>query len=92
MPYSYMPITSSAKKAMRQSNKKRLVNKKFKDDLKISLNIFNKKVAKKETLAQEDLNTIYARIDKALKKGLLHKNTAARRKSLVAKTFNKVQA
>ena len=77
---------------MRQSNKKRLVNKKFKDDLKISLNIFNKKVAKKETLAQEDLNTIYARIDKALKKGLLHKNTAARRKSLVAKTFNKVQA
>lgn len=87
-----MPITSSAKKAMRQSNKKRLVNKKFKDDLKISLNIFNKKVAKKETLAQEDLNTIYARIDKALKKGLLHKNTAARRKSLVAKTFNKVQA
>ena len=87
-----MPITSSAKKAMRQSNKKRLVNKKFKDDLKISLNIFNKKVAKKEALAQEDLNTIYARIDKALKKGLLHKNTAARRKSLVAKTFNKVQA
>ena len=87
-----MPITSSAKKAMRQSNKKRLVNKKFKDDLKISLNVFNKKIAKKEALSNDDLNTIYARIDKALKKGLLHKNTAARRKSLVAKTFNKVQA
>ena len=87
-----MPITSSAKKAMRQSNKKRLVNKKFKDDLKISLNIFNKKVAKKEALTKEDVNTVYARIDKALKKGILHKNTAARRKSLIAKTFNKVQA
>ncbi|AKH32681.1 30S ribosomal protein S20 [candidate division SR1 bacterium Aalborg_AAW-1] len=87
-----MPITSSAKKAMRQSNKKRLVNKKFKDDLKISLNIFNKKVAKKEALSQEDVNTVYARIDKALKKGILHKNTAARRKALVAKTFNKAQA
>lgn len=87
-----MPITSSAKKAMRQSNKKRLVNKKFKDDLKISLNIFNKKVAKKEALTKEDVNTVYARIDKALKKGILHKNTAARRKSLIAKTFNKAQA
>ena len=51
----YMPITSSAKKAMRQSNKKRLVNKKFKDDLKISLNIFNKKVAKKEALTKEEV-------------------------------------
>ena len=87
-----MPITSSAKKAMRQSNKKRLVNKKFKDDLKISFNIFNKKVAKKEALSQEDVNTVYARIDKALKKGILHKNTAARRKALIAKTFNKAQA
>ena len=87
-----MPITFSAKKAMRQSNKKRLVNKKFKDDLKISLNIFNKKVAKKEALSQEDVNTVYARIDKALKKGILHKNTAARRKALIAKTFNKAQA
>ncbi len=87
-----MPITSSAKKAMRQSHKKRLVNKKFKDDLKISLNIFNKKVSKKEALTKDDVNTVYARIDKALKKGILHKNTAARRKSLVAKTFNKTQA
>lgn len=76
---------------MRQSSKKRLVNKKFKDDLKISLNVFNKKIAKKETLTLEELNTIYARIDKALKKGILHKNTAARRKSLVAKMFNKAQ-
>lgn len=91
MPSYFMPITSSAKKAMRQSSKKRLVNKKFKDDLKISLNVFNKKIAKKETLTLEELNTIYARIDKALKKGILHKNTAARRKSLVAKMFNKAQ-
>lgn len=87
-----MPVTSSAKKAMRQSNKRRLLNKKFKDDLKISLNIFAKKVAKKEVLTQEDVSVVYARIDKALKKGILHKNTAARRKSLVAKTFNKAQA
>lgn len=77
---------------MRQSQKRRLLNKKFKDDLKISLNIFAKKIAKKEELTQTDVNTVYSRIDKALKKGLLHKNTAARRKALVASAFNKVNA
>lgn len=77
---------------MRQSQKRRLLNKKFKDDLKISLNIFAKKIAKKEELTQADVNTVYSRIDKALKKGLLHKNTAARRKALVASAFNKVNA
>lgn len=86
-----MPITSSAKKAMRQSNKRRILNKKFKDDMKISLNIFQKKIDKKEVVTLEDLSVVYARIDKALKKGILHKNTAARRKSLVAKMYNSTQ-
>lgn len=87
-----MPVTSSAKKAMRQSNKKRIVNKKFKDDMKISLTVFSKKVEKKQEVKLADLNAVYARIDKALKKGLLHKNTAARRKSLVAKMYNNTAA
>ena len=86
-----MPITSSAKKAMRQSNKRRILNKKFKDDMKISLNIFQKKIDKKEVVTLEDLNVVYARIDKALKKRILHKNTAARRKSLAAKLYNSTQ-
>ena len=85
-----MPITSSAKKAMRQSNKKRIVNRKFKDDMKISFTIFQKKIDKKQVIAAEDLNVVYGRIDKALKKGILHKNTAARRKSLAAKMYNTV--
>jgi small subunit ribosomal protein S20 len=83
-----MPITSSAKKAMRQSNKKRVVNKKFKDDMKIAITIFEKKVAKKQSLTLADLSIVYGRIDKALKKWLLHTNTAARRKSMIAKLYN----
>lgn len=63
-----MPITSSAKKAMRQSNKKRVVNKKFKDDMKIAMNVFQKKIDKKQSLTIADVNTVYGRIDKALKK------------------------
>ena len=85
-----MPITSSAKKAMLQSNKKRLVNKKFKDDMKISMNVFVKKVEKKEKLTDKDVNIVYGRIDKALKKGIIHRNNAAKKKSSVAKMFNTV--
>ncbi len=83
-----MPITSSAKKAMLQSNKKRVVNKKFKDDMKISMNVFVKKIEKKEKLTDKDVNIVYGRIDKALKKGIIHRNNAARKKSSVAKMFN----
>ena len=53
---------------MRQSNKKRVVNKKFKDDMKIAITIFEKKVSKKQSLTLADLSTVYGRIDKALKK------------------------
>ena len=86
-----MPITSSAKKAMRQSNKKRIVNKKFKDDMKIAINVFEKKVSKKQDIVINDLSVVYGRIDKALKKGIIHKNTAARRKSSIAKLYNAIE-
>ncbi len=87
-----MPITSAQKKSVKQSNKKRIINKGFKDDLKISLDIFHKKVAKNQDLVQQDVDTVYGKIDKALKKKILHKATAARRKSRIAKIYNKTKA
>ena len=36
--------------------------------MKISLHVFEKKIAKKQPVTVDDLNTVYARIDKALKK------------------------
>jgi ribosomal protein S20 len=59
--------------------------------MKISLHVFEKKITKKQPVTVDDLNTVYARIDKALKKKILHKNTAARRKSLVARMFNSIE-
>ena len=35
----------------------------------------------------QDLATVYQKIDKAVKKGVLHKNNAARKKSLLAKAI-----
>ena len=40
----------------------------------------------KESLS-DYVSQIYSRIDKGTKKGVFHKNTAARKKSLIARTF-----
>ena len=84
-----MPVTKSARKAMRQSLKKRAVNQKVKNDMKIAMKIFSKKIAKGEKMTEQDLSVVYSHIDKANKKNIFHKNTAARRKSLVARMFDK---
>ena len=83
-----MPVTKSAKKALSQSLKRREVNQKYKTDMKVATKVFLKKIEKGEKLKETDLSTVYAKIDKAQKKNLLHKKTAARRKALVARRFN----
>ncbi len=70
-----MPNTSSAKKALRQAEKRNLANVAFKVMLKRSL-----KTVSKETLAKTT-----SLIDKAVKRNLIHKNKASRMKSQLAK-------
>ena len=41
---------------------------------------------------QRLLNDIYSQLDKAAKKGVIHKRTASRRKARVAAFVNKTQA
>ena len=82
-----MPVTKSAKKALKVSTKKRAINAKVKKDMKVAMNIFNKKVVKGEKISGEDLSVVYSKIDKAQKKNILHKKTAARKKSGIAKAF-----
>ncbi len=74
-----MPITKSAKKALRQSIKRKTANNRRKKVMKDAI-----KSVKVETLAQT-----YKAIDKAVKAGVLKKSTAARRKSLVARKVAK---
>ena len=38
------------------------------------------------------VNKVYSIIDKAVKKGVIHKNTAARKKSRIGKMFVKIGA
>ncbi|NKQ39168.1 MAG: 30S ribosomal protein S20 [Methanosarcinales archaeon] len=88
-----MPITKSAKKALRQNKTRRIRNLQKKKKIKL---LFKKIVAfskqKKEKQAQEILPQYYKAIDKAIKTGLIKKNTASRKKSRLTKAINKIQS
>lgn len=81
-----MPITSSAKKALKQSHKKKARNDNFRKLYKEARKSLEKAIKLKDfTNSDAILNTLYSSIDKLLKKNIIHKNNAARKKSKFAK-------
>jgi small subunit ribosomal protein S20 len=81
-----MPITRNAKKALRSSLKKKAVNDRVKKSLKEAIKGTQKLVvAKKWKEAKDSISLGYSAIDKAVKKGVIKKNTAARKKSLLSR-------
>ncbi len=86
-----MPNTKSAQKAMRQSRRRNAINLRTK---------FKVKSAVKETRtlltagsaneAAESLKKAMSALDKAVKKNVVHKNTASRKKSRMAKALAKL--
>jgi small subunit ribosomal protein S20 len=73
-----MPITKSAKKALRQDRRRAISNRLTRQQLKRAMAQIKKKPPK-------DLTEIYRLLDRAAKKGIIHKNKAARLKSRLAK-------
>jgi len=85
-----MAITQSAKKAIRQSERRRELNIMYKDKIKKLIKkamVFSSEKKNKEAMAL--LPDIYAILDKAAKKGVIKKNNASRRKSRLTKLFSK---
>ncbi len=81
-----MPITSSAKKAMRQTRKRTLVNRKHKEVLKEAIKKYRKMIAaKKMDDAKTALPALHQVIDKSAKNKVIKKNTAQRLKSRLSK-------
>ncbi len=74
---------SSTIKRARQNEKRKLGNRKVKLEMKNAI----KNV--KKSKSQEDLSKAYSAIDLAKKKGVIHRNTAARKKSKLAKPVKK---
>lgn len=77
-----MPNHKSAEKRVRQSEKRRDVNRNRKSSLRTQIKKLRSALAASDkNLSQELLNPTVSVIDKAVNKGVLHKNTAARYKS-----------
>ena len=85
-----MAITKSAKKAFRQSQRRKARNLRKKDKLKNLLKqVRNLALQKKAQEAEKLLPQLYKNLDKAAKTGLIKKNTAARQKSRISKLIAK---
>ena len=78
-----MPITSSAKKALRQEKRRTIVNSKVRLRMKEAVRVVT------ESGKKEDLSKAYQAVDRATKKNLIHKNKAARIKSSLSKLSGK---
>ena len=80
-----MPITQSAKKAIRGSLRKKGYNDRAKRVMKETIKKIEKvaKTDKKE--AVKILSSAFQTIDKAAKRGIIKKNNAARKKSRLSK-------
>ncbi|HBB27349.1 TPA: 30S ribosomal protein S20 [Candidatus Gracilibacteria bacterium] len=85
-----MPNTSSAKKALKQSQTKASRNRRFSALYKETLKAFQKSLASGATDGLEILAKLYSRIDTLVKKNILHINNGSRKKSRFAKMLKAV--
>lgn len=86
-----MPITKSAKKALRQSEKRRRLNLQKSRFLKNQIKALKRLTTSEDKKGALDfLPKVYKAADKAVKTNILSKNTAARLKSRLTKTVNKL--
>jgi len=84
--YTNMPITKSAKKALKGSLVKKARNDRNKKVVKESIKSIEKLVKdNKKAEAKKLLSEAYSVIDKACKRGIYKKNNASRKKSRLSK-------
>jgi small subunit ribosomal protein S20 len=85
-----MPNTSSAKKALKQSQTKASRNRRFNALYKETLKAFQKALISGSSDAVELLAKLYSRVDTLVKKNILHINNGSRKKSRFAKMLKAV--
>lgn len=86
-----MAITKSAKKAFRQSQRRRVGNSEVKERIKNLLKEMQSLIsAKKFEEVKKTLSQLYKALDKAAKVGVIKKNAASRKKSRLTKLISKL--
>jgi small subunit ribosomal protein S20 len=86
-----MPNTRSAEKRMREEVKRRAHNRSVKSEVKTQITKARQAIASQSITAEAAEDAVRAAVselDRAAKKGVLHKNNAARRKSRLMKQLN----
>jgi len=85
-----MAVTKSAKKAIRQNERRKATNIIYKNKIKIlSKEVKSLISAKKNNEAKALLPKLYQALDKAAKVGVIKKNNASRKKSRITKSIEK---
>jgi len=87
-----MPITSSAKKALRSSKRKRVFNLRRRDEIgAVTKDIKKLITAGKKAEATKLLSQAYKQLDKSAKTGYIKKNAASRKKSRLSALVKKAK-
>ena len=86
-----MPIIKSAMKRVRQQKVRRARNVETKTSVRKQIKLFRADVTATDVKkAQAELVKAISELDRAVKKGVLHKNTASRKKSQLTREYNAV--
>ncbi len=84
-----MPKIKSAIKRVRIIHKRTLRNVSLKSALRTAIRKLERSLAENDRqVIEQNLRNALRAIDKAVTKGILHKNTAARKKSRLTKKYN----
>jgi small subunit ribosomal protein S20 len=89
-----MPNNAAAQKRMRQEQKRRLHNRSVKSLVKTQITKARQAFdadADADVDAEEAVRAAVSELDRAAKKGVIHRNNAARRKSRLMKQLNAIR-
>lgn len=90
------------RKLIKQNKRNRIINKRYSSTIKtlgklfllkmkmLSLEVETEKKDKVKNEVSQVIKNFYSIVDKAVKKNVIHKNTAARKKSRIGKLFSKI--
>ena len=88
-----MAHSLSAKKRVRQNDKRRAINRRRKSQVKTQIKHFQETLSEGDAdAAAEQFRLVAAKLDKTAATSTMHKKTAARKKSRLAKQLNVIKA
>jgi small subunit ribosomal protein S20 len=85
-----MPNNPAAAKRMRQEQKRRLHNRSIKSLVKTQITKARQAINDEDANAEAAVRAAVSDLDRAAKKGVIHRNNAARRKSRLMKQLNSI--